>query len=282
MLTTAFILSVTCQVVLGQDHGHAVERGLFRLDMETNSADDRYNGCAGNMSNLVKTQYLIKELNGSPTFKKTWEDGVLYHTRPEDNLTTNHSVAIYVYTSDSVYVEFNENVRIGKEKYKDRTYTWYSLQFLLTEAIQILKKTQKECKKTYRGTDKMFEKNVVDSKVRFGRFASSSLEIAIAKSYGNVSCFEINTCHGADVTKFSKVKKEKEVLIPPYEKFKVTAIKKKGQNGAWCDTVYVLESSGITSDLNCAVASVESQIHHRCQSLLLTGLYIFIHFSSLY
>ncbi len=43
------------------------------------------------------------------------------------------------------------------------------------------------------------------------------------------------------------------MLIPPYEKFKVTAVKTKGQEGAWCDTVFVLNSTGTRSDLNCAL-----------------------------
>ncbi|KAK2916858.1 hypothetical protein Q8A67_001232 [Cirrhinus molitorella] len=47
---------------------------------------------------------------------------------------------------------------------------------------------------------------------------------------------------------------EKEVLIPPYEKFKVTAVKtRKGQKDLWCETVYELKSSGNRSDLNCAL-----------------------------
>ncbi|KAL1278833.1 hypothetical protein QQF64_025506 [Cirrhinus molitorella] len=47
---------------------------------------------------------------------------------------------------------------------------------------------------------------------------------------------------------------EKEVLIPPYEKFKVTAVKtRKDQKDLWCDTVYELKSSGKRSDLNCAL-----------------------------
>ncbi len=53
--------------------------------------------------------------------------------------------------------------------------------------------------------------------------------------------------------KYSKYPDQKEVLIPPYEKFKVTAVKNKGQKGAWCDTVFTLKSTGTVSYLNCGV-----------------------------
>lgn len=303
LFTAALILIVTCTVALGQislssksvtsinievwiyyfsslqDHRRAVEGQILPLDMHLDSVDDHYKGCTRNMSNLVRTEYLNKELSQSSDFRAAWQESESKHSKPEDNLNRNHSVALYVYTSERVYAEFNENVRTGKQKYKDRTYTWYSLQFLLTEAIQILRKTQTKCRLTYRGTNLQFDETVLSEEVRFGFFASSSLDRKVAESFGTVSCFEINTCESADVAKYSKFSYEREVLIPPYEKFIVTAIKKRA---VWCDTVFVLNSSGIRSDLNCAVASVESQIHHRCQSLWLIGLYTFIHLPSLY
>uniref|UniRef100_A0A673FWN4 NAD(P)(+)--arginine ADP-ribosyltransferase n=1 Tax=Sinocyclocheilus rhinocerous TaxID=307959 RepID=A0A673FWN4_9TELE len=229
---------------------------IFPLDMALNSVDDEYDGCTVKMEHLVESNYLEKEINNSPDFKKAWQEGEVNATPPEDNLTWNNSISIYVYTNNNsnVYSNFNMAVRNGKQNYTDQTFKWYSIQFLLTDAIKKLTKTQKECKSTYRGTTVEFYKNVTGEDVRFGSFTSSSLERKVAQDFGNKSCFEIKTCEGADVTKYSKYPKQKEVLIPPYEKFKVTSVRtRKDQKNLWCETVYKLESIGKKSDLNCLV-----------------------------
>ncbi|XP_077080638.1 uncharacterized protein LOC143732999 [Siphateles boraxobius] len=251
--------------VLGQDHRTDVdEEPIFPLDMEEKSVDDLYVGCKKNMSDLVKTELLEKELNNSPTFKTVWQNGEENATIPNDsNLTWNHSVAIYVYTNSGfeLYKDFNNAVRTDKQNYEDKTFTWYSLFFLLAEAIQILKEVQNVCKLTYRGTNVTFYNDVLNKEVRFGQFASSSLDRTEATLFGDKSCFEIKTCEGADVEKYSSFPEEEEVLIPPYEKFKVTDIKKRADNAdLWCDTVYILESTGVRSDLNCAFFRNQAEI----------------------
>ncbi|RXN35642.1 erythroblast NAD(P)(+)--arginine ADP-ribosyltransferase-like protein [Labeo rohita] len=314
---------------LGQDHRAAIEGMIYPLDMALDSVDDQYRNCTEKILHLVQIVYLKEELsNPQSTFAKAWNYGVHHAKQPEDNLTKNHSIAMYVYTDNKVYNDFNKDVSAGKQTYKNNTFKWYSLHFLLTEAIQILKKTQNKCYSTYRGTKVEFDKDVLNKEVRFGSFASSSLDRSVAQGFGKISCFEIytcegaglskyssypgekevlippyetfkvtdvktkgefdkhvlnkevrfgqfasssldrkktkrfgtkscfeiHTCEGADVSKYSKLPREKEVLIPPYETFKVTAVKtKKDQKDPWCDTVYVLKSSGKKSDLNCAL-----------------------------
>ncbi|XP_067220145.1 NAD(P)(+)--arginine ADP-ribosyltransferase 2-like [Chanodichthys erythropterus] len=244
---------------LGQDHRGSAEQ-IFPLDMAPNSVDDQYKGCIENMKHLVETKLLEKEKSQSEhEFAKLWEEGVREAKTPEDNLSKNHSVAVYVYTHSSpLYEFFNNDVRSQKQKYKDKTIKWYSFNFLLTDAIQILKKTQNRCYFTYRGTTDEFDKNVLNKEVRFGSFTSSSLYQSVAQGFGTKSCFQIYTCEGADVSHYSIFPSEKEVLIPPYEKFKVVAVNtRKGQKDLWCDTVFILQRSGTRSDLNCAVASMD-------------------------
>nr|XP_003198090.2 ecto-ADP-ribosyltransferase 5-like [Danio rerio]XP_021327034.1 ecto-ADP-ribosyltransferase 5-like [Danio rerio] len=240
-----------------QDHTAAAVQNIYPLDMAVNSVDDQYDGCTIKMANLVKTKYLEKELKNSNAFNKAWEEGEENSTAPQDNLKRNHSIAIYVYTNldSSVYSSFNMASRNGKQNYTDQTFTWYSLHFLLTDAIQILSESQKKCKTTFRGTNVSFYRNVTGKVIRFGSFTSSSLDRKVAQGFGNKSCFRIKTCNGANVVKYSKYPDQKEVLIPPYEKFKVTAIKtKEVDKNLWCETVYALKSAGTRSDLNCTLA----------------------------
>ncbi len=237
-----------------QDHrAAAAEENIYSLDMAPDSVDDQYEGCRDNMTNDVETKYLKKELNNSDKFKIAWKEAEEFAKKNDTDLKKNNLMAMYVYSGSHVFNHFNNDTRYGKEQYRETRYKWYSLYFLLTEAIQILNKTQNTCYTTFRRTKVKFNETVLNKEVRFGSFASSSLNINIIKRFGNVSCFEINTCEGADVSKYSKLEREKEVLIPPYEKFKVTDIKKKGQEGAWCDTVFILKSTGRQSDLNCAL-----------------------------
>ncbi|XP_048017738.1 ecto-ADP-ribosyltransferase 4-like [Megalobrama amblycephala] len=227
---------------LGQDH--RVEGKIYPLDMAPNSVDDQYDGCRENMKKDVETKYLKNELNTSPDFKKAWEKGRDFVKTPDKILSKDHKIAIYVYSDASVYKDFNSDTRIGEKQYRNKKYKWYSLYFLLTDAIQILKKTEQKnkCLSTCRRTDVKFDENVLNTEVRFGSLASSSL-CPDKKIFGNKSCFEIYTCEGADVSKYSKLPEEKEVLIPPYETFKVTEVRtRKDDKDLWCETVFTLKS----------------------------------------
>ncbi|KAI7803472.1 putative ecto-ADP-ribosyltransferase 5 [Triplophysa rosa] len=248
LITAALILIITCGIALGQD---VPDEMTYSLDMAPDSVDDLYDGCSRHMTDQVQTCYLNREIS-LPGFKKAWRDGEENYLEPQDDLTRNHSIAINVYTGSKVHDEFNNAVRSGKHAYRLQAFKWYSLHFWLTEAIQILKKTQQECKLTYRGTKVSFKQSLVLNKeIRFGSFTSSSLDQNETRKFGTLYCFEIFTCHGADISIYSQHPAEKEVLIPPYEKFIITDIR-NDQKDDWCKTVYTLSSSGIKSNLNCA------------------------------
>nr|XP_021330508.1 GPI-linked NAD(P)(+)--arginine ADP-ribosyltransferase 1-like [Danio rerio] len=241
-----------------QDHtSAAAEAQDYPLDMALNSVDDQFSICRAKMSRLVEKTYLKEERLNSNRFNELWQEG---EQKAVQNISTmfdkNHSIAIYVYTYASedinkvVYPQFNEDTRNGKQNYIDKRYRWYSLYFLLTDAVQILRKEQKnKCYDTFRGTNLTFNLHK-SKKIRFGSFTSTSLNNFEAKKFGKVSCFNIHTCEGANVAKYSQIPHEQEVLIPPYEKFRVAAVLNKKDG---CKTVYKLKRSGKRSDLDCAL-----------------------------
>ncbi|XP_062374147.1 GPI-linked NAD(P)(+)--arginine ADP-ribosyltransferase 1-like [Sardina pilchardus] len=257
MASPAVILLFSAGLALGQDERVAVNGKEYPLDMAFNSADDQYEGCAKNMANFVEAIFLKRELRNNDEFGDAWREVEQAHycDNPGHGLTRNHCIALFMYTGTGVYYSFNSAVRNGKEKYNSLTFEWYSLQFFITEALQILQ-GKTTCRWTYRGTRLEFDKDIKHKEIRLGAFTSSSLNHSIAQAFGNTSCFTTYTCYGVYIAQYSPFDEE-EVLIPPYETFVVIDVLSRASDpDLWCDTVYVLNSTGTRSDLNCAVVTL--------------------------
>ncbi|KAL6114930.1 uncharacterized protein ACO6RY_05589 [Pungitius sinensis] len=226
--------------------------------MAKNSVDDMYKGCSTEMEEKAE-EYLKDELNKDPMFKKTWVEAEEWYDHTNEkgkadvNLSKEQKMALYAYTSDAVYADFNKATREQGPEYKT-TFKYHALHFYLTTALQTLR-AQKQCFIVYRRTNMFFEvSNVLKKEVRLGSFASTSLRIDL-KQFGDKSCFEIETCMGVNVSKHSKYQTEAEVLIPPYEVFTVTKITKGSKlHPLQCDVVYKLKSTRKSlSNLNCVL-----------------------------
>ncbi|XP_072533305.1 NAD(P)(+)--arginine ADP-ribosyltransferase 2-like [Salminus brasiliensis] len=229
---------------------------VLPLNMADDSVDDSFEGCRDSMHALVLSNYTDYEKEHTPGFKAAWENAL--NNDAKDELNINQSAAIYLYTEncyvniDCSFKEFNTATRKGKGAYKSDHFQFYTLFFYLTDAVQQLNLRHKKCVTTYRKTDKTFETDVFNKTIRFGSFTSSSLDLNIT-GFGEDSCFNITTCLGAEVYNYSRYHIEKEVLIPPYEVFRVTAVKNKHeQKDLWCNVVYELEHAGNKSDLRCS------------------------------
>uniref|UniRef100_A0A8C9Y650 NAD(P)(+)--arginine ADP-ribosyltransferase n=1 Tax=Sander lucioperca TaxID=283035 RepID=A0A8C9Y650_SANLU len=225
------------------------------LSMVEGSVDDMYLGCNEAMMEKVKNDYFEEKQRMGP-FKNAWNNAkncteTKYKQNKNKALTENHIQAICVYTSNDVYMEFNNAVRTKGSDYSS-SFEFHSLHYLLTSAIQILN-SNNYCRRTYRRTMARFT-GQVNQLMRFGSFTSSSYSTNL-KNFGNKSCFEIKTCSGALLESYSVFPDEKEVLIPPYEMFNITAIKGRGKPQGLndCEVVFVLESVGVKSNLNCKV-----------------------------
>ncbi|XP_067438148.1 ecto-ADP-ribosyltransferase 5-like [Thunnus thynnus] len=224
------------------------------LNMVPEAVDDKYEGCTEEMEKKVKSTYFNKENVG--TLKMVWEKCSKIKHPEDEALTINHMLAICVYTSNDIYAEFNQAVRTGKSIYGS-TFPFHSLHYWLTTAIQTLHRNQKkqDCQTAYRKTNKEFTGKVNDI-IRFGMFASSSKRTNLT-DFGNKTCFKIETCSGAYLKHYSLYPDQEEVLIPPYEKFKITKIIKgrgKFPDLEDCEKVFVLVSTRDQSNLNCKAA----------------------------
>ncbi|XP_045903300.1 erythroblast NAD(P)(+)--arginine ADP-ribosyltransferase-like [Micropterus dolomieu] len=231
------------------------------LSMVEDSVDDMYFGCNEEAAQKVKKAYFEKERNMAP-FGEAWkkekncsEENLKKREKEDKALTKDHMQAICVYTRvQGVYKEFNVAVRTQRSKYNSSSFQFHSLHFLLTSAIQILNRNF-HCHTTYRRTRDKFS-GKVNQIIRFGSFTSSSYRTDL-KQFGYITCFKIKTCLGAFLKNYSSIPEEKEVLIPPYEMFKITKTikgKSKIQGLDDCKIVYVVESAGCKSNLNCKAA----------------------------
>ncbi|XP_032371267.1 ecto-ADP-ribosyltransferase 5 isoform X1 [Etheostoma spectabile] len=243
----------------------AGENSELPLDMAKNSVDDMYDKCKDKMKEKA-TRYLENEKNKDKKFKEVWdstEEYVLnnFNEGKTDLLEKYQLVALYYYTSgkNNAYRDFNDKVRTQRPEYKTN-FGYHALHFHLTTAIQTLQKERKmnkKCLTGYRRVNLYFSQDVQNKEIRFGAFTSASTEGYLNKNkFGDKSCFEILTCMGADISHYSKFK-ESEVLIPPYEVFKVVKIKKrtKQKPDLPCEVVYKVESTRSFSNLNCTLVT---------------------------
>uniref|UniRef100_A0A3P9ILA3 NAD(P)(+)--arginine ADP-ribosyltransferase n=1 Tax=Oryzias latipes TaxID=8090 RepID=A0A3P9ILA3_ORYLA len=228
------------------------------LDMATDSIDDMYAGCRRETAAVIDL-FGVFEWNYNGNFSQAWAFAEKYANKPvHERLKEDHAIAMYMYTKLSHIREvFNEAVKTGKHMYNTHRFRFHYLYFFLTDAIQTLRHNQTWCRTTYLRTWKHFDQNVVHTQVRFGHFiwaASSSLSFEL---HGNVSCFEIYTCYGADITYYSGIKQQGQVLVPTYEVFKITKVSKREP---WCSVVYKLESTRVPrADQNCKLREEPSE-----------------------
>ncbi|XP_059187434.1 erythroblast NAD(P)(+)--arginine ADP-ribosyltransferase-like [Centropristis striata] len=232
----------------------------IRMSMVADAVDDMYFGCHDKMKKMVMDKYFKSESKAE--FGEAWKAAEACRNNHKDKkdkaLTKDHLQAICVYTSDEpeLYQKFNHAVRTNRTDY-GTSFSFHSLHFWLTSALQILNNNRK-CHITYRRTNMVFTGDV-NQIIRFGFFASSSYKPNLTE-FGTTTCFIIKTCSGAYLKKYSHFKdEEQEVLIPPYEKFRIT---KKMENNFVaglkdCKYVFSLESAGVDSNLNCKAAEQE-------------------------
>ncbi|KAL7870192.1 hypothetical protein SRHO_G00076890 [Serrasalmus rhombeus] len=229
-----------------------------------NSIDDEFDKCHRQMYRNITTknseQNLLEiELNGNYRFREAWNNAKIeLHLGNKENYKLSHEqlrkIALHAYTRDEIYQELNRKMRTGKGTYKT-DFGLISLHFLITDGIKNLQSHRREeCITTYRTMDDAV--SISSPFVRFGSFGSSSRSASV--KFGTKTCFIIKTCHGADISQFSAVPEEEEVLIPPYERFQSRVLDIRMEHIIrippifhQCHRVYKLDSKDTMSNMKC-------------------------------
>ncbi|XP_069496423.1 ecto-ADP-ribosyltransferase 5-like isoform X2 [Ambystoma mexicanum] len=222
-----------CQVTDGK-----VNFPVNTLGMNPDALDDQYEGCVDEMENWIATSLLEEEKLRDSDFKKAWNNATLAWPAKKRSLTSlpkgfkdNHGIALMAYTNMDIplYRRFNKAVREFRAPYKN--FPFKTLHLYLTTALQLLRS---DCHgtphKVYRGFSgvQFQHPNILEQNIRLGQFTSVTLDLNVAKSFGNSAIFSLSTCFGVDIQKFSYYPEQKELLIPMDEQFQVTQFNEKG------------------------------------------------------
>ncbi|NXJ72524.1 NARE ribosyltransferase, partial [Rostratula benghalensis] len=204
------------------------------LDMAPTAFDDQYLGCSRMMEEelgeLNRTEFANNRL-----YAEAWTQAAAeWRNRGgrAPRLRTEQAVAIMAYTlRGRLYQTFNAAVReAGRSRgeYLER-FRFKALHFLLTQALGSLREAQpRRCRHVYRGVLGIRFTARRRDLVRFGQFTSTSLQNKSALHFGQDTFFSVKTCYGVPIRDFSLYPSEEEVLIPPYERFEVTNVTKRG------------------------------------------------------
>uniref|UniRef100_A0A493TRX5 NAD(P)(+)--arginine ADP-ribosyltransferase n=1 Tax=Anas platyrhynchos platyrhynchos TaxID=8840 RepID=A0A493TRX5_ANAPP len=188
------------------------------MDMAWDSFDDQYQDCSRMMEEKLKT------VNPAKHWQKQWGNS----NRPQV-LPQEQAVAVLAYTDKGdLSKQLNKAMLEGGRSHEHylESFPFKTLHFLLSEALHTLRKTQSpKCNSVYRGINGIRFMAHRHQTVRFGHFASASFNKNIAaQKFGQDTLFFVNTCYGVSISSFSFRPEQEEVLIPPYEVFKVTNV----------------------------------------------------------
>ncbi|XP_067835704.1 erythroblast NAD(P)(+)--arginine ADP-ribosyltransferase-like [Heptranchias perlo] len=232
LLTLLIVLWSHYQNNLALSVSEKFEKNVIHLDMAPNSA--AYIFTQSPEADEIAINYMEEERKKNQTFNDVWQfaDREMKCKIPSE-LRREHMLAVYAYTVETprFYSMFNEAVRrygVNDAIYAER-FNFKSFHYLLSTALQKLRvDSGSKSYPTFRGFNMQTDTNV-GAEIRFGYYASSSLDEEVALIFINMTektntMLEITTQYGVPIQECSNQPDEKEILIPPYEKFQVRKI----------------------------------------------------------
>ncbi|CAL8287757.1 unnamed protein product [Arctogadus glacialis] len=237
--------SVLALVVVAALHGTL--NGAKELDMAVDSVDDRYDGCRADALKGLPDQLKV-ELAASPEFKEAWE------TKKGCNLVVpgglpEHSQALraYLNAGKAFKDKFNNAVATMGGNH---SFPFYSLHFLLTDAMTLLSGKGGTCRTVYSVSRQLYSAKK-GAKVKLGGFTSASKDGSLLMEDPDVEggvLFNITSCLAANLEmKCSDV----ETLLLPAEEFTVEDIHNVDNDEFYSHTSITLKHSGFSSKHNC-------------------------------
>lgn len=180
---------------------------------------------------VLTDEAMVQKFNTGKNFSEAWTEAEQKSRAPAHiYMEKHHSTAIYAFTRAMLQPVGAE--ASGKQQRETLTSS-------LSEALQVLRHSQATCHSTTYRTDTIRHPNIH----RLVRFSTFILGSEWTNSTRAELCFHIRTCFGADVTHYSALTGNSQVLIPPYEVFEVISMETDAQR---CKVLYRLKS-----DLNC-------------------------------
>ncbi|XP_075705105.1 erythroblast NAD(P)(+)--arginine ADP-ribosyltransferase-like [Rhinoderma darwinii] len=236
------------------------------LDMAPTSFDDQYRGCSDVMEEeipqLFKMEYSTNKefAHGWDTATFKWQEEKKRYLSLPKYFKDEYAIALLAYTINGpLHKVFNEAVReAGQSKqYYLSNFKFKVLHYYLTRALQVLDAVETPaCHTVFRGIRGIKFKSEYRKPIRFGQFTSSSMNDQNALQFGEDTFFSIHTCYGVNIKNFSFFPGEDEVLIPPFEKFKVTNFTRERDRN-----IITLQSLEKSSVYNCELVK-----NRRCKS----------------
>lgn len=162
----------------------------------------------------------VQVLNTSAIYSHAWSSAENMARAPAHSyMKRRHAVALYAYTG-LLQPRQRHHVAAGgmKRKWTKRRFDARSFFNSIGEALRILKHSQVTCLHTSLPADALHNLNVSGELLRFRTFTMGSSSLS-----RNSSCVAVRTCFGADVSHYSASKRHHQVLIPPYEVFRVAS-----------------------------------------------------------
>ncbi|XP_059817273.1 erythroblast NAD(P)(+)--arginine ADP-ribosyltransferase-like [Hypanus sabinus] len=227
------VVATTCLLYRGNARNSGDD--VIILSMMNDSAAYVYT--QSNESDMLAIEYLATERRFNKTLDDAWRDASsLRQNDPRlskvpvpRGLKEEHVVAVIAYTLETeLYRQFNAALRLygtNDSMYAEK-FPFKSFQYLLSIALErLIEELGKPPQPTYRRMKKTCTGNVGE-RIKFGTFASSSRSKEHYE-FGSKTVFTIFSQYGAQIQNYSAVPDQEEVLIPPYEAFKITSYKRR-------------------------------------------------------